>query len=265
MKRSLWVTVVMVVVLTGVLIFFLVFSMDSLITAAIEKYGSEALQAKVTLQKTKISATSGKGTLTRLKVGNPKGFETASAFELGEIRVAVDISTIPADTVVIKEVVIGAPQITYELGPSGSNLESLQKNAAGAAGGGQGAGADSKQASSSSHRGKKLIIEKLVITDGRINVSAIGLQGQQMSVVLPKLQLTNIGKEKGGATPAEVAKKLLDVINTAAGGAVKNLDLGKILGGVEGAAKEALEKGGKEVLGEKAGELGNAVKGLLGK
>jgi len=265
MKRSLWVTVAMVVILTGVLIFFLVFSMDSLVTAAIEKYGSEALQAKVTLKKTKISATSGKGTLTGLKVGNPRGFETASAFELGEISVAVDISTIPADTVVIKEVMIGAPQITYEIGAGGSNLDTLQKNAAGAAGGGQDTDGGSKQTSGSTHRGKKLIIEKLVITDGKINVSAAGLQGQQMSVVLPRLQLTNIGKEKGGATPAEVAKKLLDVINVAAGGAVKNLDLGKIIGDVEGAAKDVLEKGGKDVLGEKAGELGNAVKGLLGK
>ena len=63
MKRSIWVTLAMVVVLTGFMVVFLLFSMDSLVTMAIEKYGSEALDAKVTLDETKISATSGKGTL----------------------------------------------------------------------------------------------------------------------------------------------------------------------------------------------------------
>lgn len=267
MKRSITVTIAMVVVLTGLLIFFLIFSMDSLITMAVEKFGSEALQAEVTLQKTDISARTGKGTLRGLKVGNPKGFETESAFELGEISVAVDVKTIPGDTVVIKEIVIGAPQITYEMGAGGSNLDALQRNASAATGGG-GKGSDSKEPAAPGGKGKKMVIEKLVIQNGKINVSAVGLKGQKMTVDLPRVQLTNIGKDKGGATPAEVAKKLINAINAAAGGAVKGLDLGKIVGDVEGVAKgakEALEKGATDMVGEKAGELGNAMKGLLGK
>ena len=146
MKRTTFVTLCMVVVLTGVLIFFLIFSMDSLVTMVVEKYGSQALDAEVTLQKTQISLKSGKGTLTGLKVGNPKGFETESAFQLGEISLTLDAATITKGTVVIKEILIVAPKVTYELGPEGSNLDALQRNATGKSSGGSGAGGDSQPA-----------------------------------------------------------------------------------------------------------------------
>lgn len=268
MKRSTWVTIAMVVVLTGFMVVFLLFSMDSLVTMAVEKYGSEALQAKVTLDDTKISATSGKGTLKGLTVGNPKGFETETAFKLGEISLQLAVGSITKDTVIIKEIVIAAPEITYELGADGSNLDTLQKNVAGQAGGGQGKSSDAGSPQKSKKNGKKLIIDSLIIRDGKINVSAVGLQGQKMSVKLPKVQLSGIGRDKGGATPAEVIKKLIDAINAAAGGAVKTLGIGKVLENVEGmaeGAKEVLEKGGSEMIEKKAGELGDAMKGLLGK
>lgn len=267
MKRSTWITIAMVVVLTGLMAVFLLFSMDSLVTMAVEKYGSEALQAKVTLDKTKISATSGKGTLTGLTVGNPRGFETDSAFELGEISLQLDVGSITKDTVIIKEIIISAPEITYEMGTSGSNLDALQKNVGGQTGGGSGTSSDTKKPVKSNKNGKKLIIDSVIIRDGKINVSAVGLKGQKMSVKLPKVQLAGIGRDEGGASPAEVIKKLIDAINAAAGGAVKTLDLGKVLGQVEGVAevKEILEKGGADLVEKNAGAIGDAVKGLLGK
>ena len=218
MKRTTIVTISMVVILTGVLIFFLVFSMDSLVTMAVEKYGSQALDAEVTLKKTQISLKSGKGTLTGLKVGNPKGFETESAFELGEISLTIDATTITKGTVVIKEILIVAPKVTYEMGPDGSNLDALQRNAT-KAGGGSEASGDSAPQGGGKPGGKKLIIESLIIRDGKVNVSAVGLKGKTMTVDLPMVRMANIGKSGGGATPGEVVKKLIDALNQAAGGA----------------------------------------------
>ena len=206
MKRTTFVTISMVVVLTGVLIFFLIFSMDSLVTMAVEKYGSQALDAEVTLKKTQISLKSGKGTLTGLKVGNPKGFETESAFELGEIRLTIDATTITKGTVVIKEILIVAPKVTYEIGSDGSNLDALQRNATGNAGGGSTTSGDSAPASGGTKKsGKKLIIESLIIRDGIVNVSAVGLKGKTMTVDLPTVRMANIGKSEGGATPGALS------------------------------------------------------------
>ncbi len=270
MKRTTIVTISMVLVLTGVLIFFLIFSMDSLVTMAVEKYGTQALDAEVTLNKTEISLKSGKGTLKGLKVANPRGFETESAFELDEVSLSIDATSITKNTVVIKEILIAAPQVTYEYGPEGSNLDALQRNATGQAGGGQTTGSDDGPPASEKTKksGKKLIIESLIIRDGKVNVSAAGLQGKKMTVDLPTVRMANIGKSEGGATPAEVIKKLIDALNTAAGGAVKNLGLGKIAGEMEGAvkgAKDVLEKGDPKEIQKKAEEIGDAVKGLFGK
>lgn len=269
MKRTTIITISMVVVLTGVLIFFLIFSMDSLVTMAVEKYGSQALDAEVTLKKTQISLKSGKGTLTGLKVGNPKGFETESAFELGEVSLTIDAQTITKGTVVIKEILIAAPKVTYELGPDGSNLDALQRNATSKAGGGSEESGDSAPAGGGSKKsGKKLIIESLIIQDGKVNVSAVGLKGKKMTVDLPTVRMANIGKSGGGATPEEVIKKLIDALNQAAGGAVKNLGLGKVVDEVEGVvkgAKEMLETGDPVEIEKKAEEIGDAVKGLFGK
>ncbi len=269
MKRTTLVTISMVVVLTGVMIFFLIFSMDSLVTMAVEKYGSAALNADVTLEKTKISLKSGKGTLTGLKVGNPNGFETDSAFQLGEVSLTIDAATITKGTVIIKEILIVAPQITYELGSNGSNLDALQRNAVNYAGGGSGGAGNGDSATGGPKKsGKKFIIENLIIRDGKVNVSTVGLQGKQMTVDLPAVRMANIGKSEGGATPGEVIKKLMDALNQAAGGAVKNLGLGKVAEEVEGVikgAKEALESGDPKQIEKKAEEIGDAVKGLFGK
>jgi len=268
MKRSTWVTIGMVAVLTGLMVIFLIFSMDSLVTMAVEKYGSEALQTKVTLDQTKISATSGKGTLKGLTVENPKGFETGAAFKLGEISLQLDVGSITKSTVLIKEIVITAPEITYEIGADGSNLDALQRNVARETGGGEETGSGAAPPEKSNENGKKLIIDNLIIRDGKVNVSAVGLKGKEMTVNLPKVQLAGIGRDTGGASPGEVVKKLIDAINASAGGAVKTLDLGKVIGNVKGmaeGAREVLEKGGADLVEKKAGAIGDAVKGLLGK
>ena len=51
--------------------------------------------------------------------------------------------------------------------------------------------------------------KKLIVRDGKINVSASFLNGKSMSVNLPSLTLSDIEKDKGGATPEEVTNKII--------------------------------------------------------
>ncbi|NQU71657.1 MAG: hypothetical protein HQ514_13970, partial [Rhodospirillales bacterium] len=89
-------------------------NIDSIIKNGVESQGSEITQAKVTLNKVKISATDGTGELSGLVIGNPKGFKTAHAFSLGAIKISLDVGTVLEDKVVIREIAIDAPQIIYE-------------------------------------------------------------------------------------------------------------------------------------------------------
>ena len=70
----------------------------------------------------------GKGAIRGFLVGNPAGFETPSAFKLGEVSVSLDIGLLSSDTFRIYEIVIAAPEVTYECKSDGSNLETLKRN-----------------------------------------------------------------------------------------------------------------------------------------
>ena len=83
MKIGLGAVAALIVVIGGASI-FLLSNLDGLIKEAVEKVGTEATQAKVTLNEVSISIKSGSGELRGLNVANPKGFKTPSAFELGD-------------------------------------------------------------------------------------------------------------------------------------------------------------------------------------
>lgn len=242
LKIGLGVLVAIVVVI-GAIVFFVASSLDSLVTAAVESYGSEITQTRVDLNDAEISTTSGEGSLTGLTVGNPKGFETDSAFRLGNIRIALDLGTITDDPIVIKEIVIAEPQITYELAANGDNIDAIQSNVSDymdkhkSSGGGDEAS------------GPKLVIENLYVRNGSVRVSAAGLGGRTLTAPLPDLHLTDIGKKKGGAAPGEVVAQVLGAVQQNVTKAVGTLDLGGALGAVEKGTKGVSDKL-KKILGD---------------
>lgn len=264
------------IVIVVVVFAFVLSNLDALVKEAVEKVGGEATQARVTLNKVEISLKSGSGALSGLKVGNPKGFQTPSAFELGRISVALDTGKIGGDVVVIKEIVIDRPQVTYELAGTASNVDAIKKNV----------DAYAKQFSSGgakkSGEGPKLIIDNLYIKGGEVGVSAAFLKGKSLSAPLPDVHLKDIGKKEKGADPAEVAQKIIDSMTQGASKAVGALGLDKMMGDATKAAGEAAKalqqgagdaaKAAKEgaegvgkVLEKGTGEAGEQLKKLFGK
>jgi hypothetical protein len=119
MKIWLLIGAVVLVIGIGGAVFFLISSLDSLIVAGVEKYGSEITRTRVRLKEAKISITSGEGTLRGLSVKNTSGFKTEYAIRLGEISVTLDTATVTQNPVVIKKIVISSPEVTYERGEGG--------------------------------------------------------------------------------------------------------------------------------------------------
>ena len=112
-----------VIVIAGGAIYVLS-SLDTIIKEAVETYGAEIIRAGVRLDRVEIDAASGAGALGGLKVGNPEGFETPSAFELGEISLTLDVGTLTGDAIVIRGIAITAPHVTYEIGPGATTSTS---------------------------------------------------------------------------------------------------------------------------------------------
>lgn len=267
MKRGILIAVAAVVVAIAVGVYVLYSSLGGIIQAAVEKVGTEATQATVKLGGVDLDIASGKGALKGFVVGNPKGFQTPSAFKLGSISLHVDPATVTGDPVVIKEIVIDKPEITYELSGSGSNVDAIKRNVDAYAAKFASPKGAAKSEPAAKSEGPKVVIEHLYVRGGQVNVSASILQGKAMGAPLPEIHLTDIGKDKGGATPAEVAKKVIDSMTAKVGGAMSSIGVGKTLDSLKGAMGDA----GKAVEGaagkvqEGLGGAGDSVKKLFGK
>jgi len=256
--KKVLIGVAVLVVVIGVGVYWFLGNLDSIIREAIEKYGSEITKTEVTLDKVEVSPTSGAGSLSGLTMGNPAGFESDYAFKLGQVSVTLNTDSIGGETIVIKEVVIAAPAVTYEIGSAGSNIDAIRKNVEAYTGGGGSGGSDDKESD------VKLVIENLYIRDGKVNVSATALGGKSLGAPLPTIHLKDIGKDSGGASPGEVADKIIKAVSKGATQAVGTLNLDKILGGAGGVAKDAMDKG-KGIMEQGKGAVGGTLNKLLGK
>ena len=259
MKRVvIGLAIVGVILVAGVLILYS--SMGAIITAAITTAGPEIIKANVKLDETVIDTSTGKASLHGLLIGNPEGFKTESAFKMDKIEVALNTDSITSDTVIINKIDIVAPEVTYELGGSGSNVSAIQDNVDAFVKQYVGASESKEKTPAKEEGGTKMVIDHVYVKGGKVNVSATLLGGKSMTVPLPDIHLQDIGKKQNGATPGEVVQTIIGALNKAILKAVTPLNLDKV-GDVAGKAVkgvgDTLEKGAKGMT--------DSVKGLFGK
>ncbi len=278
MKRGLAIgggIVVVLVLVVGIGGYYLVSNLGSIIVAAVERYGSEVTQTQVSLANAEVDITTGEGALSGLKVGNPSGFQTDSAIALGEISVKLDTNSVTEQTIVVKEIAVTQPEVTYEVGEAGSNIDAIRRNveafAATQGGGGGTSGGSEQLASEDGGAERKLVIDDLYIRGGTVNVSATFLQGETLSAVLPEIHLTDIGKGSGGATPQQVVEVIVAALGDQTGKVISGMNLDALRQGATGlikegtgAATEAVGGAASEALDSGAKEAEGTIKKLLG-
>ncbi len=233
----------MVVIVVLVLIFS---NLNSIIKKGVETVGPILTKVDVRLGSAKVSPMNGNGVLEKLFVGNPEGYKTPSAIEMGQVKVAIKLGSVMSDTIAIDEVSIQGSEITFEGGLGGNNLSQILKNL-------EGAPNDVKPTSkekSASEGGKKFFVKDVVIEGGKIHVSVTGMGGKAATVPLPPIHLTNIGSENNGVTAAQLCKEILKplIASSVKSGTEALAGLG---GDVKDLGKSTTEKAGKTVDGLK--------------
>lgn len=230
----------------------LYFSLNSVIKHGVETVGPLVLGADVELKKVNISLFSGKGQLKGIRIGNPEGFKTDSSFQLNEVRVVIDVfSLFSGDKIIIEEIFIDAPEITYEKRGGSDNISAILKNINDIAEI-SGRMASKEKKVKAGGIGKKIRINNFVMKNGKVNMSATALSGQKLSLALSDIHLKDIGKDKDGTSIAEAAKEVFAAINT------------NIAGTVTGSVKSITKGVGKIAL-ETVGGAVDKLKGLFGK
>ncbi len=248
MKKWIFRIAVVGVLLVAVALALVFFNLNSIVKKGVETVGPQLTKTDVRLGSATLSPMNGNGELNKLFVGNPEGYKTPAAIEVGNVKVEVKLRSVMSDTIVIDSVNIQAPEITFEGGLTGNNLMTILKNL-------EGAPEDVKptpKGKPASEGGKKFFVKDVVINGGKIHVSISGLGGKAVTVPLPPIHLTNIGSENNGVTAAQLCKEILKPLIASAlkSGMAATGDNLKDLG--KGAA-------------EKAGQTVEGIKGLFKK
>ncbi len=176
------------------------------IAAGVEAFGPEVTQTDVTLKKVDFSLLSGSASLGGLVVGNPEGYQMPSSIELGSIDLDLDPWSALSDKVVIQQIVIDGPEITYEMGSGKSNIGQILANIESFTG----PAAEEEEESAS---GKAFQIDLFRITNGKITVLIPAVQEEPIIVDLPDIELKEIGQGENGATLQEVLRVAINSIN----------------------------------------------------
>ncbi len=255
-----WVAIIglLVVIALSVGVFTLLRSLDTIVEAAIEKYGSEITGTAVRVGSVEIMLTDGRGTIRGLTLANPSGFSSGSAFSLGEITLDIDPNSVTENPVVIDEVTVRAPQVAYELDANlGSNIQTILDNIeryAGSGGSSSGGGGDGGATGSAEGPEVRLVVKRFTFENGKVEADASAVGGEALKVKLPPLGMQNLGGSRG-APPGDIGSEVLEaytkvVVKTVGKKqATKQLDklIDDNLEGEEGKAAKKLLRG---VLGD---------------
>jgi len=258
--KKLLIRITLVVVVLGVIAVVAIgLSLNGAIKKGVETFGPQIAKVPVTLDGVSLSLFSGSGGIKGLVIGNPEGYKTPHAMSVGLASVAISPGSIMSDKIVVKSIRIEAPQVTFELGPGGNNLQRIQDNLAGA----PAAPAETSKPAEAkvpaeSKPAKKLQVDEVIITGGKVTLGAAMLGGKLIEAPLPEIRLSNLGQGPEGITGPELGKVILSQINQ---GAIKTYtdQLAKI--GAE--ALQNLTANATNAVNKAAGDvLNKATKGL---
>ncbi len=234
MKKVLFPLLIITLVGVGAL-YRLADNLDEIVADAIAHHGSAMTQARVGVERVEIAPKNGKGVISGLLLGNPKGFKTPFALRVERIEIDVDLSSVAKDVTVIRSLVISSPDIIYEMGETGTNFEAIQKNIATYLG---------PKGNARRKGGTRLIVEELTICNANARASADFMGGKTVSIPLPDIALKNVGQARGGVTPGELGQEISRALKAKL----------SVAGNFERLRKST---------GETLDKAGNAIKGLL--
>ena len=261
MKKWLVALAALVIVLAaGVLV--LILSLNGIVEKAVNEEGPKYTGTSVHLDKADISLFSGTGTFSGFTLGNPEGFSGPWAAKVDSATVTLDTGTVFDDTIVIPAIVIDSPELVYELGNGTSNFDAILRNVK-KKDGGEASAPSEPDGAEKDRAGRKVIIDELVIRHARTTLSIPQLK-LSVTVPLPDIRLTDIGRKSAGATIAEASAIVLEELTRALSenAADQTKNAGKLLlKGGEDAVEQAKNIGSAML---KGGEnAGDAARNLL--
>jgi uncharacterized protein involved in outer membrane biogenesis len=258
MKRFLFVVVALVLLLfTGV-----VFGGGSLLRAGLERGSRAALKTDTRVGGASLNLFGGSVGVSAFRIGNPPGFKSERAFEVGRVAVDASLASLLSDTFVIEKIEVIAPEVTLEVSASGTNLGALFDRLEGKGGAPGGGPAETTK----KEGGKKLRVGEVRIAGAKVRIAQSVLGSTERTITIPDLVLREIGSgaKKDETTLARLLEAVLGAIAAAAANTAGDLpqDLRDLL--KRETARDALDSVRRDAEGAVKGALEDAA-GPLGR
>ncbi len=167
----------------------------------LEAAGPRVAGVETRVADVRLSPLSGRGEIENLFIGNPEGFRSPAAIEIGRTTVEARPTSFLSGKIVIRSVRVESPTVTYERKLNGSNLATIQKTL-------QDTLADGRERSSGGEP-RRLQVDEFVIANGKVRAGLTALGGKGVVKSLPEIRLTGLGAEGKGLTPGELAEVVL--------------------------------------------------------
>jgi len=199
------------------------FFLDAAIKNGVETVGPKVTKTGVKLRAFSLSLLSGSTKMSGLVVGNPEGFKTPDAISVGATSIALKPMSLLGDKIIINEINLQAPEVTFETGLDvrANNLSKLLANVEETTGGSGGDKPPDKPAEQPAEpkgagASRKLQVDEFIISGAKVHVTVTALGGKSATVRIPDIHLKNLGQGPEGITVAELTKQALQALEKAA-------------------------------------------------
>ena len=212
---------------------------DPLIELGVRHVGSFLTGTKVTIGSFK-TTLKGSVEVRDFKVGNPEGYHTPHAIEVGSVSIRIDVGTLLKEEPIVEHVMVKGVRIDVEAKGTKSNLTEIQANLEKIVG--QEKAEEARKKETSKSGGPQPLIQKIALEDMRLSMSSSTFKSS-VPIPLAPIYLKNVGGK--GSSLDETLLTLFDVLVKSAGTAG-----GAVMGSVD-----AVGNAGKKV--------GDSIKNLF--
>ena len=256
-----------IVVILLIAVIAIIMNLGRIVKTGINTVVPQVTKCEAHVDDVSFNVFGGKFEINNLVIKNPEGYKTDHAFALGHIHVNVKMGSLLKDVIIIDQVVIDAPEITYEVGLGNSNLNTILENVNSSLPESEGKEKEKEEPKEEKKEGKKVVVNLLKVTNGKVGVSAKIAGGMEAPIVLPDIEIKDLGKEEGGITFGKAAAitlktTLLSIFEVLKGAGKLLIDGAKAIGEGVTEGVKAIGEGAKS-LGEGVKDIGgNAVEGI---
>lgn len=234
--------------------------LEPLVKGVVNKFGTQVAGTEVTLAGFSLHPLDGEVEIKGFRVANPEGYTTPNLLSLGGVFVKVDPKSLFSDTIVVENVRITKPELTYEMPNfSTSNVMQLQENVAKNTAKTSAPAAKEETKEASSAPAKNVVIRKVLVEDGALSaLTPLQKNKEPLVLKLPAIEINGIGDGKKNMTIDQSIAVVFNKILFNATSVVTK-ELGNVSDMAQKAANKALDQV-KEQVPEGASSLLDKVK-----